>query len=167
MKSTIVIFVLFYACYVNASLKIGDSAGYITKISHSDGVIETQRTRETILKIDGDLLVVLNEILNEKGEVIDSYKSKKELSSQMDKEAASHILSQCQTEGFGGTIESVTVPAGTFEACRLGNATGSMWFSSVVFGYVKISAETKVKGANGTSENVLYTRELVSTFEAP
>lgn len=52
---------------------------------------------------------------------------------------ATSIMAQCAA--YGGALEKVTVPAGTFNTCKLptDNNTGFMWIASgVAFGLVKV-----------------------------
>lgn len=51
------------------------------------------------------------------------------------------ILGQCSM--YGGTLESVTVPAGTFETCNLPTDTGRASVASVPFGIVKQSQKSE------------------------
>lgn len=54
----------------------------------------------------------------------------------LSQETVNEILSQCSQSG--GVIESVTVPAGTFQACSLPQQNGGrVWIGDVTFGLVK------------------------------
>lgn len=64
------------------------------------------------------------------------------------------LLADCA--GAGGTAEMVTVPAGTFETCRMrvekDNAVTVVWMGGVSFGVVKL---TRTKGDTGETMTIV------------
>ncbi|MFL5813455.1 MAG: hypothetical protein ACJ763_07735 [Bdellovibrionia bacterium] len=51
---------------------------------------------------------------------------------------ANEYLNNCA--GHAGTLETVTVPAGTFQTCKVVNSKSIIWYGNVpIFGYVKVA----------------------------
>lgn len=116
---------------------IGDNAVYSLQISQGgqsvSGTLETTITANN----SGTFSIESKINLGGQSQVQTEQKSEQEMVSDA---LIADLMSNCAN--YGGKIESVTVPAGTFNACALPaqpqDGTGFTWIAPVAFGVVKV-----------------------------
>ncbi|MBL7714509.1 MAG: hypothetical protein JNL01_03510 [Bdellovibrionales bacterium] len=135
--------------------KVGDSATYaITGYQGLDGVVNTVTAIDATTgdyTVDSTYLLTGGQTQKETGTVPAS-------AIILDDNLLSQIAALCGAAG--GTVEQITVKAGTFDTCKLENAdiNGYTWLGDVSFGIVKSEGTDTNSGAAFTMELTSFVR---------
>ncbi len=123
---------------------IKDFASYNLSVT-TDGKTETGSTEQSVLSYDSKSdqfeIKIVTKISGQE-EVEEEWIDREELLSAS---FATSVIANCVSEG--AVLETITVPAGKFQTCRVEMGTGQIWFAAVPFGIVKLrmtdSSETQ------------------------
>jgi hypothetical protein len=145
MKSFLMAFALLSSTFASAHLpKVGDQAVFEGEMSYKDGSSTPLKVSLTIVSITGAEAVVETEVQQmAETRTFQNTQPLNEIG------APSPELLESVCASTGRAMETVTVKAGTFEACTLNssNEYGEKTIASlahVPFGIVKVSAENEV-----------------------
>jgi hypothetical protein len=128
---------MLFAATAFAMPAVGDNAVYNVTISQG-GQSVAGTLESTITAANGGTYTVESKInLGGQSQVQNDQRSEQEMVSDA---LVGQIMGNCAQ--YGGKLESVTVPAGTFNACALPadpqDVTGYTWVAQVAFGVVKV-----------------------------
>jgi len=135
---------VLFAATAFAMPAVGDLALYNVTVSQGGQTISG--TVETTITATNAGMFTMQTTMNFNGQsqVKSEQRSAQDLLSDS---TIQQIIAQCAQ--VGGKIESVTVPAGTFNTCAVPSqehgTTGTMWVAQVPFGLVKID-QTNAQG---------------------
>ncbi|MGZ3693202.1 MAG: hypothetical protein ACXWQO_03290 [Bdellovibrionota bacterium] len=147
IRSLIVLGSALFALSAYATPKVGDYALFAATISANGRSIPATIELE-ILREEGEgkfLQRQTNKIGDQDPQSNDEVKPVDQFISDATIDA---LLADCA--GNGGTLETVTVPAGDFNSCKLPfdneESTGTAWVSKVPFGLARIDSKSKQNG---------------------
>jgi hypothetical protein len=144
VQSTLAIFGLMFALQANATPSVGDKAVFAVNMKMGNQSMDGHVTFE-LTGYDKATDVWQQQTtmdFNGQTQVQKSTPAGKDLLTDA---IIADVLSNCAAKG--GTVDSVTAPAGTFQACAVpitnDQGTGTVWVSQVPFGYSKWVANRK------------------------
>jgi hypothetical protein len=128
---------VLFAATAFAMPTVGDNAVYNVTISQG-GQSMTGTLESTITAANNGAYTIESKInMGGQSQVQNDQRTEQDMVSDA---LVGQILGSCAQ--YGGKMESVTVPAGTFNACALPadpqNGTGYTWVAQVAFGVVKV-----------------------------
>jgi hypothetical protein len=117
---------------------VGDYSSYKLTLT-SDGIIEEGSAVQKITSYNAATelfeMRTVTEIAEEVNVFEDWFKQGESLSATI----AASVLATCEADG--SILETITVPAGTFQTCRKDFESGQIWIGIAPFGYIKLQEE--------------------------
>ena len=141
-KNLLIAFVLIFGSLAFAETTVGTYVIQIQDQTRPDGTTLHREIKSSVLSLsaDGTMLSMRNE-LQDSGEIHDvvDIPIGSEDGEIMMAEDGAVVLANCVDQG--GTLETITVPAGTFDTCKFilddAKSKGAIWVGAVPFGWVK------------------------------
>jgi hypothetical protein len=151
MKTILSLLVTLCATSALAFPNVGDLAMYEGKVSANGQNLDVEVLQyiENFDPSQNKYLVVSQTLVN--GAQQDSSSDWADADQVLSQSLLQQLLGSCAANG--GTLESVTAPAGQFDTCKLPTDDGHIWLGVVPFGIVKFQS-TSVE--NGTTVNQLF-----------
>lgn len=129
-----------------ATPKLGDYAAF-DLIASQDGQSAQGSLEQEILQTSGDQFLE-RQTITFSGQAPEISESWKPASEFMDDATIQAILDNCSSAG--GVIQSITVPAGIYNACALNfdneESRGTAWVTKVPFGVARVDTVIKANG---------------------
>lgn len=162
MKSLLLIGAVLFSISSQAQVAVGTWATYNISLTGEDGSTLAGTEKVTALEVNAtQTLLETVQIANGNTSVEKDWTNNDEVHSAQIGQA---IVDNCANPEIGGVIETVTVPAGTFTACKIGDeAEAALWFGAVHYGYLKMTAHGLMDDGNGNEVKVFMKRELTGT----
>ncbi|MGE3260865.1 MAG: hypothetical protein AB7K68_03700 [Bacteriovoracia bacterium] len=147
IRSLFVLGSALFALSAYATPKVGDYAFYEATISANGQSIPATIEFE-ILREEGEgkfLQRQTNKIGDQDAQTQEEVKSADDF---LNDETIDAVLADCGSQG--GALETVTVPAGDFSACKVpydnAESSGTAWIAKVPFGLARIDSKSKENG---------------------
>jgi hypothetical protein len=141
-------FTLVFAALSHATPKMGDFASYQLEMSSREHNLSVIIDKE-ILSFDASQnSYLVRQTMTQEGNPPESLEENTPADQMITDEMIDSILVNCGSTG--GSLQSVTVPAGTFNTCAMPidneSESGTVWIAKVPFGFVQLQTTSKSEG---------------------
>ncbi len=130
-----------------ATPQVGDFAAYDLQITMGENSLEAQVQNELLQENQKDGTFLERETTTLQGET-ETSEEWKSASDYLDDVAIDNALANCAE--IGGTLQSIEVPAGRFDTCRIAfdnaDAEGVIYIAKVPFGFAQVDNMRKEDG---------------------
>ena len=148
--------------FQTAALPVGAWVSYKVAMVLEDGTSQMEGTEKlTVLEVN-DTQSLVEDVQTHDGKSVaqqDWQDSNVIISAEM----GQMFIDRCTTPEIGGSLETVTISAGTFNTCKIGDDIQAAWVGAVNFGFIKMFSRGKVADANGKEVPVLMTGEYTAS----
>ena len=159
MKAILLIGAVLFSVSGQAQMAVGTWASYNLSMTFEGGTPFNGTEKVTALEVSGTKTLIESvQVYDGNTSVENEWQEDEEL---MTAEEGQMAIDNCTDSEIRGVVESVTVAAGTFTACKIGSEEdGIAWIGAVPYGWIKMAAHGEAELEDGTKLKVYMTREL-------